>query len=263
MAPSISILAALFLFSATSALAATVPSPVSSSSPTKASSSQNYFSILFPTVSPSYDRSDFYTCYLESIPQYFAAPTPDPMLRSQISPYIASLFDADPCYKTANPYDVFACPYPPKSKWCALLATTSTSAVTIPASIRPAFSAYASSCASWWGKHSSRAVELATECPQVWWSSMNKNITLPGRLNSTINIGECFAEQVGSISSSSTLQKPTQTPTPGVAAPGGAVTTETKPARTNAPNGIEGRMEGLGMWMVAGAGLAAGAANLN
>jgi hypothetical protein len=106
-----------------------------------------------------------------------------------------------------------------------------------------AYSAYASNASAWWAAHSSRAVEVAQECPVLWYETGNFGV-LAGAvwLNHTLINAECYAEAQLTAAGET---GPTATPGQRVASGGSAETstqtqTQTPEQTDTAPSGVSG-----------------------
>ncbi|KAK4044654.1 hypothetical protein C8A01DRAFT_31150 [Parachaetomium inaequale] len=157
--------------------------------------------------------------------------------------------------KTSGTYSQ-PCAFPDKTRWCGV--TTA-----LPASLLPAYSAYASNASAWWSAHSSRAVEVAQMCPVLWYETGNFGV-LGGAvwLNHTLINAECYAEAHLTAAGET---GPTATPGQRVESEGSAPTstpTPTPKQTDTASNGVAGHADGGQMWAVAASGLAAAWANV-
>ncbi|KAM5343485.1 hypothetical protein ACJ41O_012022 [Fusarium nematophilum] len=210
------------------------------------------FESLFPTEEPTVTK-DPRECLFLDLHQYFSGPEPSGDLMTALLSYGDEL-NKDCPWTDRDVMGLSSCPYPAQSVWCAFSKTA-------PASILPAWSSHGSEAASWWGKHSSDIVEYAHMCPKKWFNAM---ISAPygyARLNNTINWAACYVE-AHPTDDAKLLETPRPQPT---SATTGMKASETGPEETAKPaderNGIVGRAEEVGMWKVAGTGLAAMAVN--
>ena len=151
---------------------------------------------------------------------YFNPPRPSGALDDAHYSYSVQLLET--CRTTGVFEYRTDCDFPDKTLWCAI--TTA-----LPASLLPAYSAYASSAWSWWSAHSSSAVRVAQECPLLWYQIAN-NVVLGGAvwMNHTLINAECYAEAHQTVTGSrSSATGPTATP-------GQGATSVSAPASTSA-----------------------------
>jgi hypothetical protein len=117
--------------------------------------------VVAPTKRPNVTTTDPWMCVAESIRDlYFNPPRPSGALDDAHYSYGVQLLET--CRTTGVFEYRTDCDFPDKMLWCGI--TTA-----LPASLLPAYSAYASSAWSWWSAHSSSAVCVAQECPLLWY----------------------------------------------------------------------------------------------
>jgi hypothetical protein len=208
-----------------------------------------YQTVLLTDV-PTVTR-DPWQCATANLTQYFDVPKPTGSLLTALESYADKLVAS--CTFTGVDFLGGGC-YPAHDEWCKFTTAA-------PASVIPDYKLYGSAASAWWAAHSSNAVNLATDCPGGWYNAMFELPGGPTWLNNTINFAACYADAVvttttaSSSKSASTSSTATATTRPGVTA---SATASVTPAPTNS---VMGRGGHLGMWMMAGAGFAAAAAN--
>jgi hypothetical protein len=177
--------------------------------------------IVAPTKRPNVTTTDPWTCVTESIRDlYFNPPRPSGALDDAHYSYGVQLLET--CRTTGVFEYRTDCDFPDKTLWCGI--TTA-----LPASLLPAYSAYASSAWSWWSAHSSSAVRVAQECPLLWYQIANN--VVPGGavwMNHTLINAECYAEAHQTVTGSRSLA------TGPTATPGQGATSVSAPASTSA-----------------------------
>ncbi|KAH6694960.1 hypothetical protein DL95DRAFT_477388 [Leptodontidium sp. 2 PMI_412] len=217
-------------------------------STTDAWSDSAVYQTVLPSVEPTATR-DPWQCVTANLTQYFDVPKPTGSLLDALDSYGDKLIES--CTSTGIDR-VMGC-FPAKEEWCKFTTAA-------PASVLPDYQLYGSAASAWWSGHSSNAVRLATSCPNGWYNAMFELPGGPTWLNETIIFAACHGEAVTTTTASgstlsSTATKATATTLPGVTA---VPTASVTPAPTN---GVAGRGEDLEMWMVAGSGFVAAAAN--
>jgi len=196
------------------------------------------FDVILPTEEPT-GTPDPWQCATENVYQYFDFPMPTGALEDEVLRYGQQLF-LETCTVTGDA----ALDCPPATEYdrqCGI----STAA---PPSLLPEYSAWASAALSWWTERSSTAHEIATECPHYWYKAMTDKFLAGPWLNTTLAHAQCIAK-AAHITGDFTAPDPTATSESGAGVGG--------PEETGEPNGVVGRAEGLGVWMVAATGLAA------
>ncbi|EPE35193.1 hypothetical protein GLAREA_10889 [Glarea lozoyensis ATCC 20868] len=206
------------------------------------------YQTVIPTAVPTLSR-DPWQCATENITQYFDVPMPTGNLLSALVSYGSTLIQT--C--SSSVIDDLNC-FPSKEKWCAFTTAA-------PASVLPEYRAYGSAASAWWAAHSSKAVDLAVECPNSWFDASMRFAGGPTMLNETIIFAACYAEVVTTMSSSVSKTTFSASATPPVGVTRSGVTATSTPTATVQPtkSGVNGRNEELGMWMFASTGLAAAA----
>ncbi|KAH8585562.1 hypothetical protein B0O99DRAFT_474127, partial [Bisporella sp. PMI_857] len=205
---------------------------------------------ILPIDPPPIAPIDPWQCVMANLTQYFDVPKPTGSLLVAIQSYADKLADA--CTYT-DVIDRFLGCYPAHDDWCNF-------ATAAPASVIPDYKLYGSAASAWWAAHSSNAVQYASYCPNTWWNTMHDQPGNPTWLNNTVNFAACYADAVTTTASSSSKSISTSSTVAATTGPG--VTGIATPSMTPAPtNSVKGRGEGLGMWVMAGTGFAAAAAN--
>ncbi|KAH6855014.1 hypothetical protein B0I37DRAFT_411054 [Chaetomium sp. MPI-CAGE-AT-0009] len=174
--------------------------------------------IVAPTVRPTVTETDPWQCATGEDPMSYLSmvPTPTGELGDAYLSFGSSLIET--CL-TSGTYD-YPCAFPDKSRWCGF--TTA-----MPASLLPAYTAYARDASSWWEANSASVIHIAEECPMMWYQAANFGV-LGGAvyLNHTLINAECLAE--ANSTGIETATGPTVTATPGQGA------TESNPTSTSA-----------------------------
>lgn len=198
---------------------------------------------LGPRAEPTITR-DPWQCATENITQYFDMPKPTGELLDALISYGNGL------YKTCTFTDLAefkSCTSPGQSRWCAFTTAA-------PSAVLPDYSAYGSKASSWWSVHSSAAISLASKCPVGWHETMMETPNGQTWLNDTLVFAGCYAEAHPTPETEFT----TKGPGPMETGSGGGPEATT----SDTPNsGALNRSKSIGMWMVAGIGLAGAAIN--
>ncbi|GKU05911.1 unnamed protein product [Fusarium langsethiae] len=204
------------------------------------------FDTILPTTKGTI-TSDPWQCATHTFESFFDVPKPTGALLDAILDYGDVLLkDCKPTLTDAM--GMPACTFPPQSDWCSFSKT-------VPSSLQTEYLSYGSVASSFWAKHSSEAVEYAQYCPNGWFKAMTSLPYGAVWLNDTIAFAGCYAAHASgkphtNLEATTTVdQKPTGT---------GATTSATA---TSELNGIAGKRDDMGMWVVAGTGLAAAAVN--
>jgi hypothetical protein len=206
---------------------------------------------LLPRAEPTITK-DPWQCATENLTQYFDVPKPTGSMLTALLSFADKLYDS--CTITELPTGTVLpqCPFPEQSSWCAFSTVA-------PKTVLSDYSSYGSAANLWWSAHSSKAVSVAQRCPNSWYKVMRETPNGEIWLNDTIAFAGCYAEAHPITSS---LHTTTTSPTTGA---GGVTKTITPTGSVTMPtmvsNSAVGQIEGVGMWAVAGAGLAASAAN--
>jgi hypothetical protein len=206
---------------------------------------------LLPRAEPTITK-DPWQCATENLTQYFDVPKPTGSMLTALLSYADKLYES--CTLTELPTGTVLpqCPFPEQSRWCAFTTAA-------PKSVLSDYSAYGSAANSWWSAHSSNAVSVAQRCPNSWYQVMRMTPNGEIWLNDTIAFAGCYAEAHPITTPLLTTLISATTGSGGVSRtipPTSSVATPTK-----MPNSVVGQMGGVEMWAVAGAGLAASAAN--
>jgi len=209
---------------------------------TTSGTSQPAWAALLPTVIPPED--DHWQCATETFSPYFQVPKPTADVLTAMQSYFSKL-RSESCTLTGA--DELDCPYPDATRWCGITSTMATS-------VSAAYSAYGSSASSWWAAHSSRALELARDCPVGWYAEKEWSGQATW-LNNTIIMAECYA--AAHTAGASITKAPTATPRPGVT--GTSTPAKTTSTSTSSSRG-RGQAEAPGIWAIVGGGVAAVAA---
>ncbi|CAG8961707.1 hypothetical protein HYFRA_00006247 [Hymenoscyphus fraxineus] len=217
---------------------------------TNAWTDSEVYKTVLPSVEPTTTR-DPWQCVVANLTQYFDVPKPTGGLLDALNSYGDKLIES--CTKTG--LDRLTGCFPAKEEWCKFTTAA-------PASVRPDYQLYGSAASAWWAGHSSSAVRLAQSCPNGWYDAMLEYPGGPTWLNETIIFAACHAEAVTTTTASGSISAPTGTNSIASTLPGvsGIPMASVTPAPT-AKNGVAGRGEDLEMWMAAGTGFVAAAAN--
>ncbi|RYP31942.1 hypothetical protein DL767_005483 [Monosporascus sp. MG133] len=182
---------------------------------------------------------DPWVCATKNMTEYFDMPKPTGTLLEAIDSYVDK--QLAPCWSTATGPDKLRCEVT-GSLWCGF----STDA---PPSVSAAYSSYGSAVASWWSAKSSAVSSVTSECPITWerYDPIEQEW-----LNITIAQAECYADPHPGedTTSASSATGPTAVPDTGATAAGPTPT-----------NDALGRANGMGMWMLASAGIAVAVIN--
>ncbi|KAF5244278.1 hypothetical protein FANTH_7788 [Fusarium anthophilum] len=206
------------------------------------------FDTILPTTKGTI-TSDPWQCATHTFESFFDVPKPTGALLDAILDHGDAIQKG--CKSTlTDAMGKSVCAFPPQSDWCAFTKSA-------PSSLLTAYSSYGSLASSWWAEHSSEAVEYAEYCPNGWFSAMTSLPYGAVWLNDTIAFAGCHAAAHATGKPKTTLKA---TATAGPKATGTA-TGATATAATENRNGIAGKRDDVGMWVVAGTGLAATAAN--
>jgi len=206
---------------------------------------------VLPTDIPPGTSYDPWECALANLTQYFDPPQPTGSLLSAIESYAVKLGDACTIMDVVDRLQG-GC-YPSHDDLCKFTTAA-------PASLMSDYSLYGSAASVWWAAHSSNAVFHATDCPEKWFNAMYEFVNGRYLLNDTINYAACYADAISTTTFASSNPISTSSVATAVTRPGvtGVATASVTPTATS---GVEGRGEELGIWVLAGAGLAAAAAN--
>jgi hypothetical protein len=206
---------------------------------------------LLPRAEPTITK-DPWQCATENLTQYFDVPKPTGSLLTALLSYADKLYES--CTITELPTGTVLpqCPFPEQSSWCAFTTAA-------PKSVLSEYSSYGSAANLWWSAHSSKAISVAHICPNSWYKVIRETPNGEIWLNDTIAFAGCYAKAHPITAS---LRTTTTPPTTGA----GGLTKTTPPtgsvtSPTMVPNSVVGQMGGIEIWAVAGAGLAASAAN--
>ncbi|RGP66168.1 hypothetical protein FSPOR_6788 [Fusarium sporotrichioides] len=205
------------------------------------------FDTILPTTKASI-TSDPWQCATHTFESFFDVPKPTGALLNAI------LDHGDAIQKDCKPtltdaMGMPACTFPPQSDWCAFSKT-------VPSNLQTAYSSYGSVASSFWAKHSSEAVEYAEHCPNRWFRAMTSLPYGAVWLNDTIAFAGCYAAAYSSGEPRTYLEATTTVDQKSTGTGITAVITATREL-----NGIAGKRDGIGMWMVAGTGLTAAVVN--
>ncbi|RSL92424.1 hypothetical protein CDV31_015168 [Fusarium ambrosium] len=203
------------------------------------------FDTILPTTKGTI-TSDPWQCATQTFESYFDVPKPTGELLDAILDHGDVLLKG--CESTmTDAMGMPACTFPPQSDWCAFTKSA-------PSSLLPAYSSYGSIASSWWAEHSSAAVEDAKYCPNSWFKAMTSLPYGATWLNDTIAFAGCYA--------AAHVTGNTETTRVAIATTGLKAGEEAaKPTATvDNDNGVR-RRDDVGVWVVAGTGLAAAAAN--
>ncbi|KAF4946569.1 hypothetical protein FGADI_11083 [Fusarium gaditjirri] len=206
------------------------------------------FDTILPTTRGTI-TSDPRQCATHTFESFFDVPKPTGALLDAILDHGDAIQKG--CKSTlTDAGGMSVCTFPPQSDWCAFTKSA-------PSSLLTAYSSYGSIASSWWTDHSSEAVEYAEYCPNRWFRAMTSLPYGAIWLNDTIAFAGCYAAANATGKPKMTL-KPTATAGPKAADTG---ETATATAAAESLNGISGKRDDIGMWMVAGTGLVVAAAN--
>ncbi|KAF5542205.1 hypothetical protein FPHYL_11596 [Fusarium phyllophilum] len=202
------------------------------------------FETILPTTRGTI-TSDPWQCATHTFESFFDVPKPTGALLDAVLDHGDAIQKG--CKSTLkDAVGMSVCTFPPQSDWCAFTKSA-------PSSLLTAYSSYGSSASSWWAEHSSEAVQYAEYCPNRWFKAMTSLPYGPVWLNDTIAFAGCYAAAHATGEPKTTL-KATATTKPKA--------TDTGATATAADGrGSAGKRDDVGMWVVAGTGLAAAAAN--
>ncbi|OAL51482.1 hypothetical protein IQ07DRAFT_422984 [Pyrenochaeta sp. DS3sAY3a] len=206
--------------------------------------SSAYHITLFPTATPTTTEDPWY-CATENVPQYFDSPEPTGSLLDELLSYGDKLQENCTISITPGATIVPTCPFPEQSSICAFTNAA-------PTDVLPEYFSFASSASTWWSAHSSRAIELAQECPNHWQKAMRETLYGEARLKNTIAYGQCYAEAF-----------PVNGPRPNQATPSASTTPEAglPPTESKSFNGAPVHKSNVNSIIVV-AGMIAGALGL-
>ncbi|KAI8200223.1 hypothetical protein K4K54_008869 [Colletotrichum sp. SAR 10_86] len=192
------------------------------------------------TLEPSSTLRDPWQCATQNLSQYFDVPKPSGTLSAAIDMYVDEL--VEPCLETATGADLFNCRVTESSQLCGF--TTFASAT--PALIT-AFASYESAAASFWRSNSASVSSLSVECASAW---NHFGELKHAWLNQTIAYASCVLEDLPPVST--TIASSGSSTAPGTAVTG----------TTSSTTNTAGLAKRTDMWMLAGTGVIAGAANV-
>ncbi|KAL2210421.1 hypothetical protein CC79DRAFT_1330787 [Sarocladium strictum] len=209
-------------------------------------------SILLPSDPPPMDPEDSFECVFENVTQYYDPPKPKGALLDTLFDYGDAMFQAcDEATEAteATGADHYDC-YPEKDEWCKFNTER-------PDKLSDDLSAWGSTVSSWWAEHSSKAEEVAVDCPQYWFDAGAESLDMRNWLNKIVIFAGRGVDSPPGADTTTTrevLMGTTTTGTESGEETSAVPTSKTQPDQDDAGPRRMGREE---MWKLAGVGVVA------